>query len=256
MTALLELDDVHLHYGDSHILHGVSLMLERGSVLGLLGRNGVGKTSTLNAILGAPSPSRGEVVFNGQRLSGSRISDIVRHGISWVPQGHRIFSSLTTGENFELAAARARPGPWTRQRVLDLFPALKSRWRSRGGTLSGGEQQMLAIARALIQNPDLILMDEPSEGLSPLLVSEVEQIIKRLNAEGCSILLVEQNLAFAARLASRVCILNKGVVVYEGDANAVLRDPTVRQYLGVDSGGANKNQQTAAAPGEKRNIHV
>ena len=256
MAALLELDDVHLHYGDSHILHGVSLTLERGSVLGLLGRNGVGKTSTLNAILGAPSPSRGEVVFSGHRLRGSRISDIVRQGIAWVPQGHRVFPSLTTGENFELAAARARPGPWTRQRVLELFPALQSRWRSRGGTLSGGEQQMLAIARALVQNPDLILMDEPSEGLSPRLVGEVEQIIRRLNAEGCSILLVEQNLAFAARLASRVCILNKGAVVYEGNADAVMRDPTARQYLGVDSSSANRNQEIAAMSGGERNYHV
>jgi len=235
MAALLELDDVHLHYGDSHILHGVSLTLESGSVLGLLGRNGVGKTSTLNAILGVPSPSRGEVVFNGHRLRGSRISDIVRQGIAWVPQGHRVFPSLTTGENFELAAARARPGPWTRQRVLDLFPALQSRWRSRGGTLSGGEQQMLAIGRGLASSPKLLMLDEPSMGLAPTIADFIfERLIEIRRQSNLTILLVEQRVAEALESADHGYVLEAGRVALEGNNQTLRADDRVRKaYLGM-----------------------
>jgi branched-chain amino acid transport system ATP-binding protein len=233
-SPLLVLRDVHTYYGDSHILHGVSLELRRREVIALLGRNGVGKTTTIQTILGLPAPRRGEIRFRGEPISGHPTYAIVRAGIGWVPQGHRIFPTLSVQENLELAAAKARPGRWALEDMYQLFPRLHTRREARGDTLSGGEQQMLAIARALVQNPELILMDEPSEGLSPRLVEEVGDIIRRLHAEDVAILLVEQNLRFALGIAERILIMNKGAILFSGDRRDVERNEQLcRQYLGV-----------------------
>ena len=170
---LLSLRNVDTFYGESHILHGLTFDVFPGEVIGILGRNGVGKTTTLQSILGVPSPRNGEIRLGGNVISGLPTYEIVGRGVGWVPQGHRIFPTLTVVENIELALARARPGRWKLDAVYEAFPRLHTRRTARGGSLSGGEQQMLAIARALIQNPEIFLMDEPSEGLSPLIVSEV-----------------------------------------------------------------------------------
>jgi len=238
MTLLLELDRIHTYYGESHILQGVSLAVEPGRVVGLLGRNGVGKTTTLQSILGLPAPRSGDIWLRGESITGWPTYAVVRAGVGWVPQGHRIFPRLTTAENLALAAVHARPGPWTMARIFELFPRLEERRKARGSTLSGGEQQMLAIARALIQNPQLILMDEPSEGLSPRLVAEVGSIIRRLNAEGCAIFLVEQNLSFALRVTDSILVMNKGRIVFAGDPQQLATDEELcRQYLGVTASG-------------------
>ena len=241
---ILSLRDVDTYYGESHILHEVSLDVFRGEVVGLLGRNGVGKTTTLQTILGIPSPRSGEVRFKGELISGIKTSDIVRHGLGWVPQGHRIFPTLRVAENLTLAASRTQPGPWTLAKIYDYFPRLRERRDARGDALSGGEQQMLAIARALVQNPDMFLMDEPSEGLSPRLVQEVSDLIKDLNRHGVSILLVEQNLHFALDMADRVLIMNKGAIVFQGKPEQIKADPGLcRQLLGVGvSDGARSRQ--------------
>lgn len=233
-APLLVLSDVHTYYGDSHVLHGVSLELRRREVIALLGRNGVGKTTTIQTILGLPAPRRGEIRFRGELISGSPTYAVVQAGIGWVPQGHRIFPTLSVQENLELAAAKARPGRWSLADMYELFPRLHTRRDARGDALSGGEQQMLAIARALVQNPELLLMDEPSEGLSPRLVEEVGDIIRRLHAEDVAILLVEQNLHFALGIAERILIMNKGAILFSGRPSDVARDDQLcRQYLGV-----------------------
>ena len=238
-TPLLELRDVESYYGDSHILHGVSLSVQPGQIIALLGRNGVGKTTTIQTILGLPVPRSGEVRFKGELISGLPMYDIVRRGIGWVPQGHRIFPTLSVDENLRLAAAKARPGPRSVKDTYDLFPRLRERRNARGDALSGGEQQMLAIARALVQNPDLLLMDEPSEGLSPRLVEEVGEIIVRLHEQGAAILLVEQNLNFALGIAQHLLIMNKGSILFSGKPQEIAGDDRLcRQYLGVGVGAA------------------
>jgi branched-chain amino acid transport system ATP-binding protein len=232
--SLLSLQDVHTYYGASHILHGVSLEVRPGEVVGLLGRNGMGKTTTLQTILGLPPPRRGKILFRGEVISGRPTYMIVENGVGWVPQGHRIFPTLTVIENLELAAAKARPGRWTLDEMYRLFPRLHARRDARGDALSGGEQQMLAIARALVQNPTLMLMDEPSEGLSPLLVQEVGNIISHLHEQGVSILMVEQNLHFALGIAEKILIMNKGAILFSGLPQELARnDQLCRQYLGV-----------------------
>jgi branched-chain amino acid transport system ATP-binding protein len=240
-APLLELSDVHTYYGDSHILHGVSLSLRKREVTALLGRNGVGKTTTIQTILGLPAPRRGEIRFRGELISGRPTYAIVQTGIGWVPQGHRIFPTLSVVENLELAAAKARPGRWSLRDMYELFPRLHTRRDARGDMLSGGEQQMLAIARALVQNPELMLMDEPSEGLSPRLVEEVGEIIQRMHAEDVAILLVEQNLNFALGIAERILIMNKGTILFSGRPQEVANDEQLcRQYLGVGVGVAKR----------------
>jgi branched-chain amino acid transport system ATP-binding protein len=235
--SLLSLEHVHTYYGASHILHGVSLEVRRGEVVALLGRNGMGKTTTLQTILGLPPPRRGEIRLRGRIISGSPAYAIVQSGVGWVPQGHRIFPTLTVIENLELAAAKARPGQWTLDDMYRLFPRLHTRRDARGDALSGGEQQMLAIARALVQNPELLLMDEPSEGLSPILVQEVGGIISYLHEQGASILMVEQNLNFALGIAERILIMNKGAIMFSGLPEELARnDQLCRQYLGVGVG--------------------
>jgi branched-chain amino acid transport system ATP-binding protein len=231
----LVLDGVHAHYGRSHVLHGVSLRVRRGGVLALLGRNGAGKTTTMMAIAGLLKPSAGRIAFEGRAIQALAPEAIARSGVRLVPQGRRLFPSLSVQENLSVAAQR-KPGPreWTAERVYELFPLLKPRVRQRAGTLSGGEQQMLAIGRALMGNPEVLLLDEPSEGLAPMIVHEVAQGIARLKEEGLSILLVEQNFTLAMRLADDVVVLNTGAVAMSGTAQQVLADPeSATRHLGV-----------------------
>ena len=230
---MLQLTDVHTYYGDSHILHGVSLRLEAGEAVGLLGRNGAGKTTAIRSIVGFTPPRTGSIRFLDQELVGRPAHKIVRLGIGLVPQGRRIFPDLTVRENL-LLAARERPGGWTLDRAMDRFPRLRERATQLAGTLSGGEQQMVAIGRALMTNPRLLLMDEPSEGLAPMIVQEIGAIIAELKAEALSFILGEQNLALALGAVDRVYVMNKGAIVFEGTPRALMQDEAIhRQYLGV-----------------------
>ena len=231
---LLEVEHHHVRFGASHILQGVWFSVDEGDITVLLGRNGVGKTTTLQTILGMPVPSGGTIHFRGEPIAGLATHAIVRRGIGWVPQGHRIFPTLTVAENLALASSKARPGQWDIDRIFEVFPWMAERRRASGGYLSGGEQQMLAVARALIQNPDLICMDEPSEGLSPKIVEEVGRVVELLSAQGCSVLMVEQNLGFALRVGRNFLVMNKGRIVHRGDRAQMLADPQAyRQHLSV-----------------------
>jgi branched-chain amino acid transport system ATP-binding protein len=232
---MLEVRDIHTYYGDSYVLQGISLRMERGRVLGILGRNGMGKTTLIRSIVGFTPPRRGQVVFKDQDITGWPSNRSVALGLGLVPQGRRVFRSLSVAENLAVAArARDREGGWTIERVMELFPRLRERAGSGAGTLSGGEQQMLAIARALMTNPDLLLMDEPTEGLAPLLVREVGRVIKGLKAAGLSILLVEQNLPLALEIADDVHVMSRGRIVHSCPAAALARDEDVKKrYLGL-----------------------
>jgi len=213
---MLELTDIHTYYGDSYVLQGVSLKVEQGSVVALLGRNGMGKTTTIHSIMGFTPPRRGTIRFQGLDLTGLTSQKIARLGIGLVPQGRRIFPSLSVEENLTMAARTGNSeSPWTLRQVYDLFPVLKDRARIRGTLLSGGEQSLLNIARALMTNPSLMLMDEPSEGLAPLMVAMVGKIIAQLKEKGLSILLVEQNLSLALKVADYIYIMGKGAIVCE-----------------------------------------
>jgi branched-chain amino acid transport system ATP-binding protein len=228
---MLHLTDLHTYYGDSHILQGVSLQVNAGEIVALLGRNGVGKTTTINSIIGFVTPRRGRIELNGAQIAGLPAHRIARLGVGLVPQGRGIFPALTVRENITLAARR---GNWTLDRVLGVFPPLTRRLKNLGGQLSGGEQQMLAIARALMTNPQLLLLDEPSEGLAPLIVAEIGRIAATLREQGLSILLVEQNLTMALSLADRVYVLSKGQTVYSGTPADLQTDAEVKhRYLGV-----------------------
>ena len=230
---MLEVRDIHTYYGESHVLQGVSLSLSRGQVVGVLGRNGMGKTTLIRSIIGFTAPRRGRVVFKDQDITAWPSNRAVNLGLGLVPQGRRVFPSLSVKENLEVAVNGAG-GPWTIGRALDLFPRLRERGAHRAGKLSGGEQQMLAIARALMTNPELLLMDEPTEGLAPLLVREVGRVIESLKAEGLSILLVEQNLPMALRVADHVHVLSRGRVVHSSSADALWRNDEVKsRYLGL-----------------------
>jgi branched-chain amino acid transport system ATP-binding protein len=228
---VLEVDSIHTYYGDSHVLHGVSLRVAPGEAVALLGRNGAGKTTAIRSIVGFTPPRAGRVVFEGEAIEAWPAYRIARHGLALVPQGRRIFAPLSVRENLLLGA---RSAPWTLERVLELFPRLRERQAQSGGTLSGGEQQMLAIARALLTNGRLLLLDEPSEGLAPLVVREIGGILRTLKAERLSLLLVEQNYHLALRVADRVYVMNKGQIVYEGTPADLEAAPEVkRRYLGV-----------------------
>jgi branched-chain amino acid transport system ATP-binding protein len=236
VTEALQLDGVHAYYGDSHILHDVSFAMHAGRVLALLGRNGAGKTTCMHAIMGLVPPRAGRIALFGERIAGLAPETIARRGIGFVPQGRRIFPTLTVRENL-IVAQRSRKDlakPWTIERVFEVFPRLQERVAQMAGSLSGGEQQMLAIARALMGNPRVLLMDEPSEGLAPLIVTEVGRTIARLKDDGQCIVLVEQNLKLALDLADDCVILNTGRVVFSGTADEVQRDESlVTQHLGV-----------------------
>jgi len=231
----LGIDGVHAYYGDSHVLHGVSFSLQPGRLLGLLGRNGAGKTTCMSAIIGLLKPRRGTISLYGEDIAGLAPDLIARKGIGLVPQGRRMFRSLTVRENLTVAAQRrGNDTGWSLARVFELFPRLKERHAQLAGSLSGGEQQMLAIGRALMGNPRVLLMDEPSEGLAPQLVAEVGRTIAQLKAEGQSIVLVEQNIKLTLDLADSVVIINTGHVVFSGAADAIkLDDAIVSQHLGV-----------------------
>jgi branched-chain amino acid transport system ATP-binding protein len=229
---VLEVAGIHTYYGDSHILQGVSLTVQPGELVCLLGRNGVGKTTTMNSIIGFNRPRVGTVVLNGRNVTGLQSYRIAAAGVGLVPQGRRIFAPLSVKEN--LVFAETRKGPWNQARVYELFPRLLERQRNRGDTLSGGEQQMLAIGRALLMNPKLLLMDEPSEGLAPLVIREIGQVIRELKRAGMAVLLAEQNLALALSVADRCYVLHKGQVVFEATADALRQDEDVQhRFLGV-----------------------
>jgi branched-chain amino acid transport system ATP-binding protein len=234
MAEALALDGIDALYGDSHVLHGVSFALQAGQVLALLGRNGAGKTTCMNTIIGFLQPRAGHIRLFGEEVGRLPTETIAHKGVGLVPQGRRVFPTLTVRENLVVAqqtrAASSRP--WTLERVFDVFPRLKERQHQHAGSLSGGEQQMLAIGRALMGNPRVLLMDEPSEGLAPLIVADVGRTIARLKAEGQSIVLVEQNVKLAFGLADEVVILNTGRVVYSGGVGGVGED-LVTQHLGV-----------------------
>jgi branched-chain amino acid transport system ATP-binding protein len=230
--AVLAARDLHTYYGDSHVLHGVSLAVAPGEVVAILGRNGMGKTTLIRSVVGFTPPRRGDVRFKGEDVTGWAPFRRVERGMALVPQGRRVFVSLSVRENLDVA--RAGRGRWDRERVYALFPRLRDRASNRAGKLSGGEQQMLAIGRALMSNPTLLLMDEPTEGLAPLLVREVGRVIGELKREGLSILLVEQNLPMAAALADRVHVLNRGEIVYSGSSGDLMANDEVKsRYLGV-----------------------
>ena len=232
----LKLDGVDAHYGDSHVLHDVSFALEEGKVLALLGRNGAGKTTSISTIIGFVKAAQGTITCFGERIEALPTERISQLGVGLVPQGRRVFPNLSVGENLAVAARHRaeRKDPWTLARVFDLFPRLKERHKQAAGSLSGGEQQMLAIARALMGNPKVLLMDEPSEGLAPLIVVEVGETIAKLKSEGQSILLVEQNFNLALGLADHITVLNTGRVCYDGPADAVRANPEeVTRFLGV-----------------------
>jgi branched-chain amino acid transport system ATP-binding protein len=231
--SVLTVNDVHTYYGDSHILQGVSLEIASGKVVALLGRNGAGKTTLVRSIMGFTPPRRGRVLFDAVDITRRRPYRVARLGLSLVPQGRQIFPSLDVGETLAIAA-RPREDGWTVQKVYDLFPPLRARTRHPGNQLSGGEQQMLAIGRALMMNPSTLMLDEPTEGLSPLYVETVGEAIRTLQSQGIAILLVEQNLKFALRYSDHVHIMNRGSIVYSSSPRALAADDETRaRYLGV-----------------------
>jgi len=231
MSKILEVVDIHSYYRETHILYGVSLALEEGGIVALLGRNGMGKTTVVRSVWGVVTPKRGLVTFKGKTISGLKLYQIAQAGVGVVPQGKHIFPSLSVKENLTMAA---RKGKWTLERVYALFPILSSRSRVKGTLLSGGEQQMLSIARSLMTNPEVLLMDEPSEGLAPMVVSHIGDVIGELHQENLSILLVEQNLPMALKLADYVYILSKGQIVYESTPKDLEADPKIKEkFLAV-----------------------
>jgi len=233
-TEALSLSGIDALYGDSHVLHEVSFSLPAGKVLALLGRNGAGKTTCMSAIIGFLAPRKGAIRLFGEPIAGLAPEAIARKGVGFVPQGRRVFPTLTVTENLSVAFQQKESTTWDLGRVFELFPRLKERARQHAGSLSGGEQQMLAIGRALMGNPRVLLMDEPSEGLAPIVVAEVGRTIARLKAEGQSILLVEQNMKLALELADEVVILNTGRVAYTGTAGeARANEALIAQQLGV-----------------------
>ena len=233
-TEALTLQGVDALYGDSHVLHGISFEVGAGRVLALLGRNGAGKTTCMSAIIGFLPPRKGAIRLFGEPIAGLAPERIARKGVGFVPQGRRIFPTLTVRENLRVSERRSASSVWNLARVFELFPQLEERAEQVAGSLSGGEQQMLAIARALMGNPRVLLMDEPSEGLAPLIVAEVGRTIARLKDEGQSILLVEQNVRLALELADEVVILNTGRVAYNGPVASVRdNEALITQHLGV-----------------------
>jgi branched-chain amino acid transport system ATP-binding protein len=238
MSAALEARDIHTYYGKSHILHGVSLRVGRGEVVGLLGRNGVGKSTTLKTIMGLVNPSRGRILFEGRPVTNLPAHRLARIGIAYVPEDRRIFRLLTVMENLRTGLDRNGVSEARKQELLDkafsYFPVLAERRNQPGGTLSGGEQQMLAIARAMMLEPKIILLDEPTEGLMPRMVSQIREIIDVLQRDGVAILLVEQNVPLTLEASQRVYIMEKGAVRHHCPASELtVNHAVIHQYLGV-----------------------
>ena len=232
MNVSLQIEDIHTYYGNSHVLKGVSLEAVSGRVAGLLGRNGMGKTTFMHSIIGYTPPRKGHIRLEGKELVGMRPYQIARQGISLVPQGRQIFPSLSVNEN--LTVGQASGGGWNLERIYELFPPLKERAKNAGDKLSGGEQQMLAIGRSLMTNPSILLMDEPTEGLSPLFVKIVGSAIDHLKSEGMAVILVEQNINFALRHVDYVQIMSKGQIVYASPPEELAANQEIKlRYLGV-----------------------
>jgi branched-chain amino acid transport system ATP-binding protein len=237
-APLVTVEDLHTFYGKSHILHGVSLTVGRGEVVGLLGRNGVGKSTTLKTIMGLVTPSQGKVVFEGKPVTGLPAHTIARMGIAYVPEDRRIFKLLTVMENLRTGLDRAGVTEARKQELLaklfEYFPRLAERRNQAGGTLSGGEQQMLAIGRAMMLEPKIILLDEPTEGLMPRMVGQIRQIVDVLHREGVAILLVEQNVPLTLEASQRIYFMEKGAVRHHAKSSELtVNDPVIHQYLGV-----------------------
>ncbi len=231
---MLTVENIHTYYGESHILHGISLSVKKGSMSVLLGRNGMGKTTTIRSIIGFTPPRQGKILFQGKEIQNQPSYKISRLGVGLTPQGRGIFPNLTVKENLLMAAREGSGTGWTLDKVYEFFPRLKERAGSMGGNLSGGEQSMLSIGRSLMTNPSLLLLDEPSEGLSPIMVQEVMKIIRTLKEDGLSMLMVEQNLSMALSVADVVYILSKGQVVFEGTPEELKQNTEVKsQYLGM-----------------------
>ncbi|MDA0999087.1 MAG: ABC transporter ATP-binding protein [bacterium] len=236
---MLQVNDVHTYYGESHVLQGISLEVPTGSVVGVLGRNGMGKTTLTHSIIGFLNPRKGSVIFQGEEVTRLRPHHLIQRGMALVPQGRRIFPSLSVHENLMLGAKEngrtdGASDPWTLERVLTLFPRLKERLKNMGNNLSGGEQQMLAIARALMTNPRLLLLDEPTEGLAPLLVRTLGDVILQLKESRLSILLVEQNMKFALSICEQVHIMSRGQVVYSSSTEELNRNEEVKtRFIGI-----------------------
>jgi len=231
---MLKIKDIHTYYGNSYVLQGISLEVRKGTVVGILGRNGVGKTTLIRSIIGFSPVRRGQILFKDVDITHLPPYKIARMHMGLVPQGRRIFPSLTVQENLTVAARDAGLRQWDQEKIFNLFPRIKERLNNRGNELSGGEQQMLAIARALLSNPDYILMDEPTEGLAPLLVQEIGDIILRVREEGISILIVEQSLLFALRVSTETHLMSKGTIVYSSSPQELWENQEMKyQYLGV-----------------------
>lgn len=235
MSEILWLDDIHTYYGRSYIIQGLSLKVAVGFVAALIGRNGMGKTTTMRSIIGFNRVSQGRIYFKGKDITALRCYRRCQMGLSIVPQGRRIFPSLTVQENLSIAEQHdERRQSWNMERIFSLFPGLRERIAHRGNQLSGGEQQMLAIARALISNPDLILMDEPSEGLAPLIIQEISHVIQQLKEEGLSILLAEQNIPMVLGIADYTYILNKGRIAFGGTSEELRSNEEAKsEYLAI-----------------------
>ena len=232
--AILEVQDIHTYYGDAYVLQGLSVRLEQGQILGLLGRNGVGKTTLVNSIVGFNPPRRGRILFKGSDITHSASFETVRSGMGLVPQGRRVFPTLTVEENLLVAERSPERHGWNPERVYDLFPRLRERCNQRARTLSGGEQQMLAIGRGLMTNPDCLIMDEPSEGLAPIIIQGVWEAIGKLKEQGLSILLVEQNAALALKLVDFVHVMSKGQVVYSARPDELAANDEIKaRFLGI-----------------------
>lgn len=233
---MLEVEDIHTYYGDSHVLKGVSLTINEGEIVGLLGRNGVGKTTTLRSITGIRPPRSGTIRFVGKDITDAKKTGIARSGIKLVLEDRRPFTGLTVDENLRLAADQTHGDSWTRNRIYEEFPQLDERRNQRAGHLSGGEQQMLVMAQALLGNPKLILLDEPMEGLAPQIVEQIVDIVQRINADGISVLLVEQNLEISLELIDRGYLLDKGTVELTGTRDELVNQrETVEDLLSVSA---------------------
>lgn len=231
---MLKILDIHTYYGDSYVLQGVSFEVEKGKVVGILGRNGTGKTTLMRSIVGLNPPRKGRILFKEVDISHIPSFKIARMSLALVPQGRRIFPSLSVLENLKIGAKNKGADPWNEEKIFGFFPALERRKDHRGNELSGGEQQMLAIARALMTNPELLLMDEPTEGLAPLLIRTIGEAMVRLKEAGLSTLLVEQNLPFALNVADYTHVLSKGLIVYSSPPQELGSNEAIKaQYLGV-----------------------
>lgn len=234
--ALLQVSGLHVHYGKSHVLHGVDLRVARHEVISLLGRNGSGRSTTMKAVMGLVTPSAGRVVLDGRELAGARPYAVCRAGIGYVPEEREVFANLTVDENLRMGEQRAAPGThrWRIEDMFDYFPRLKERRNTKAGSMSGGEQQMLTMCRSLLGNPQVMLIDEPTEGLAPKIVAQVGECIVDMHRKGLSVVLVEQKLAIALKVSTRVCVMGHGRIVFEGTPQALMGDQKlVSEWLAV-----------------------